>query len=64
MTHPIQQIGSTTLLVVMNVEEDHEAEFDRWYNEEHLWSYKRLRYFCELTAAHERNGQTTRTRIG
>ena len=36
MTHPIQQIGNTILLVMMDVEEGHEAEFDRWYNEEHL----------------------------
>src|SRR5262245_53793501 len=36
MTHPIQHIGGTILLVMMDVEEGHEAEFDRWYNEEHL----------------------------
>ena len=36
MTHPIQHIGNTILLVMMDVEEGHEAEFDRWYNEEHL----------------------------
>ena len=34
--HPIQHIGNTILLVMMDVEEGHEAEFDRWYNEEHL----------------------------
>ena len=36
MTQPIQHIGNTILLVMMDVEEGHEAEFDRWYNEEHL----------------------------
>ena len=36
MTHPIQHIGNTINLVMMDVEEGHEAEFDRWYNEEHL----------------------------
>ena len=36
MTHPIQHIGNTILLVMMDVEKGHEAEFDRWYNEEHL----------------------------
>ena len=36
MTHPVQHIGRTILLVMMDVEEGHEAEFDRWYNEEHL----------------------------
>ena len=36
MTHPVQHIGHTILLVMMDVEEGHEAEFDRWYNEEHL----------------------------
>ena len=36
MTHPIQHIGNTILLVMMDVAEGHEAEFDRWYNEEHL----------------------------
>ena len=31
MTHPIQHIGNTILLVMMDVKEGHEAEFDRWY---------------------------------
>jgi hypothetical protein len=31
MTHPIQHISNTILLVMMAVEEGHEAEFDRWY---------------------------------
>jgi hypothetical protein len=34
--HPMQHIGTTILVVMMDVEEGHEAEFDRWYNEEHL----------------------------
>ncbi len=29
MTHPIQHISNTILLVMMDVEEGHEAEFDR-----------------------------------
>jgi hypothetical protein len=32
----IQHIGNTILVVMMDVEPGHEAEFDRWYNEEHL----------------------------
>ena len=31
-----QHIGNTILVVMMDVESGHEAEFDRWYNEEHL----------------------------
>ena len=31
-----QLIGNTILVVMMDVESGHEAEFDRWYNEEHL----------------------------
>ena len=31
-----QHIGITILVVLMDVELGHEAEFDRWYNEEHL----------------------------
>ena len=34
--HPTQHIGNTILVVMMDVELGHEAEFDRWYNEEHL----------------------------
>ena len=33
---PTQHIGTTIMIVMMDVEEGHEAEFDRWYNEEHL----------------------------
>ena len=32
----VQHIGNTILVVMMDVEPGHEAEFDRWYNEEHL----------------------------
>ena len=31
-----QHIGNTILVVMMDVESGREAEFDRWYNEEHL----------------------------
>ena len=31
-----QHIGNTILVVMMDVDSGHEAEFDRWYNEEHL----------------------------
>ena len=31
-----QHIGNNILVVMMDVESGHEAEFDRWYNEEHL----------------------------
>ncbi len=34
--HQTQHIGNTILVVMMEVDPDHEAEFDRWYNEEHL----------------------------
>ena len=34
--HPTQHIGNTILVVMMDEEPGHEAEFDRWYNEEHL----------------------------
>ncbi len=34
--HQTQHIGGTILVVMMEVDPDHEAEFDRWYNEEHL----------------------------
>ena len=33
---PTQHIGNTIMIVMMDVDEGHEAEFDRWYNEEHL----------------------------
>ena len=34
--HPIQHIGNTILVVMMEVDQGHEEEFDRWYNDEHL----------------------------
>jgi antibiotic biosynthesis monooxygenase (ABM) superfamily enzyme len=34
--HPIQHIGGTIMVVMMEVEPEHEAEFNRWYDEEHL----------------------------
>src|SRR5690349_2005809 len=35
-THPTQHIGGTILVVMMEVAPEHEAEFNRWYNDEHL----------------------------
>ena len=32
----VQRIGNTILVVMMEVEPGHEAEFNRWYNDEHL----------------------------
>ncbi|MDA0733828.1 MAG: hypothetical protein O2909_04120 [Chloroflexi bacterium] len=34
--HPIQHIGGTVMVVMMDVEPEHEAEFNRWYDDEHL----------------------------
>jgi antibiotic biosynthesis monooxygenase (ABM) superfamily enzyme len=34
--HPSQPIGGTILVVMMEVDPEHEEEFNRWYNEEHL----------------------------
>ena len=34
--HPTQHIGGTIMVVMMDVEPEHEAEFNRWYDEEHL----------------------------
>ena len=34
--HPIQHIGGTIMVVMMDVEPEHEEEFNRWYNDEHL----------------------------
>lgn len=31
-----QHIGSTILVVMMDVDPEHEDDFNRWYNEEHL----------------------------
>lgn len=35
-SHPTQHIGSTILVVMMEVDPAHEAEFNRWYDDEHL----------------------------
>jgi antibiotic biosynthesis monooxygenase (ABM) superfamily enzyme len=34
--HPTQHIGGTIMVVMMDVAPEHEAEFNRWYDEEHL----------------------------
>ena len=33
---PTQSIGRTILVVMMDVDPEHEEEFNRWYNDEHL----------------------------
>ena len=33
---PTQHIGGTILVVMMEVDQGHEEEFNRWYNDEHL----------------------------
>jgi len=35
-TGPTQHIGGTILVVMMEVAPEHEADFNRWYDEEHL----------------------------
>jgi len=35
-TGPTQHIGGTILVVMMEVAPEHEAEFNLWYNDEHL----------------------------
>ena len=35
-TTPSQHIGKTVLVVTMEVDESDEAEFNKWYNEQHL----------------------------
>ena len=35
-TYPTQHIGGTILVVMMEVAPEHEAEFNRWYDDEHL----------------------------
>jgi hypothetical protein len=35
-SHTIQHIGGTVMVVMMEVDPEHEEEFNRWYNEEHL----------------------------
>ena len=34
--HPTQHIGGTILVVMMEVDQGHEEDFNRWYNDEHL----------------------------
>ena len=34
--HPTQHVGSTILVVMMDVDPENEDEFNRWYNDEHL----------------------------
>lgn len=34
--HATQHIGSTIMVVMMEVDPEHDAEFNRWYNAEHL----------------------------
>ena len=34
--HPTQHIGGTIMVVMMEVDPEHEEEFNRWYDEEHL----------------------------
>ena len=33
---PIQHIGGTIMVVMMDVDPEHEEEFNKWYNDEHL----------------------------
>ncbi len=35
-SYPVQHIGGTVLVVMMDVDPENEAEFNRWYDEEHL----------------------------
>ena len=34
--YPTQHIGTTIMAVMMHVDPEHEEEFNRWYDEEHL----------------------------
>ncbi len=34
--YPVQHVGGTGLVVMMDVDPEHEEEFNRWYDEEHL----------------------------
>ncbi len=34
--YPTQHIGGTIMVVMMQVDPEHEEEFNRWYDEEHL----------------------------
>ena len=35
-TQPKQSIGPTIMVVMMDVDPEHDEEFNRWYNDEHL----------------------------
>ena len=35
-SHPVQHIGGTVLVVMMDVDPEHEDEFNRWYDGGHL----------------------------
>ena len=35
--YPTQHIGNTIMVVMMQVDPEDEADFNRWYDEEHLW---------------------------
>ena len=35
-SHATQHIGNTILVVMMDVDPEHEDEFNEWYNDEHL----------------------------
>ena len=35
-SYPVQHIGGTALVVMMDVDPQNEVEFNRWYDEEHL----------------------------
>ena len=34
--NPTQSIGTTIMVVMMDVDPEHDEEFNRWYNDEHL----------------------------
>ncbi len=34
--YPVQHIGGTVMVVMMDVDPEHEEEFNRWYDDEHL----------------------------
>ena len=34
--HPVKHIGGTVMVVMMDVDPEHEEECNRWYDEEHL----------------------------
>ena len=34
--HPVQHVGNTVMVVMMDVDPEDEAEFNKWYNEQHI----------------------------